>query len=84
MCLASIDKTMQVCALSTRSIAPSVSSYVTARAAPALSSALSPLLPHSSTSCPVFGIDFPPSPLACMHRSYTSTSDASLKTVLSA
>ena len=43
MCLASIDNSKHVCALSTRSIAPSVGSYGTAPAAPTLSCALSSL-----------------------------------------
>ena len=65
MCLVSIDNTKQVAALSTRAIAPSVGSYATARAAPALSPALSPL---------------PPSARVRRACSYASTSDASLIT----
>ena len=65
MRLVCINITKQVCALPARPIAPSVGSYPTARAAPALSSALSPLPPFARVQ------------RAC---SYASTSDASLKT----
>ena len=45
MCLVFIDSTKQTCAIFTPSIAPSVANYATARDAPALPSASSPLLP---------------------------------------